>query len=409
MARTLQIKRGAKANLPTLAQGEFGFTTDTNAEELYIGNGSKNIQIARQDKVLPIEGGASNPLTGPLYFKDGQGCISAGDTGAQLYNFPDASDTTNGVWLGISNADGASKMVRVVGRVNGTETTYYLYGTNNKPTPAEIGAMPTSGGTFTGSVTHNAGTYLNASTYMKNGVFYNAYDTDGTACCILGINSTGQLTLGNSTYPHSGDTLVISPNGNTFIKAGTAIKFCNRGAATSDSTYKVLAWDTYGESCSYLTCRTNGVSHVGSSSCKWKNVYATNGTISTSDRNVKKNVEDMDDRYIQLFDLVRPVTYQFITGDRIHAGFIAQEVEEAMEKVGLTSEELGFFCKDVKVEIVQGEDGEEYQKEILDENGNPVYIYSLRYEEYIAIMAEKIRRLEANYEARLAALEAKLG
>lgn len=51
MARTFQIKRGAKANMPTLAQGEFGFVTDSGAEELYIGNGSENIQIARQDEM----------------------------------------------------------------------------------------------------------------------------------------------------------------------------------------------------------------------------------------------------------------------------------------------------------------------------------------------------------------------
>lgn len=51
MGKTIQIKRGAKSTMPTLAQGEFGFVTDANAEELHIGNGSKNIQIARQDAV----------------------------------------------------------------------------------------------------------------------------------------------------------------------------------------------------------------------------------------------------------------------------------------------------------------------------------------------------------------------
>jgi len=48
---TIQVKRGAKSTMPILHQGEFGFVTDTNAEELYIGNGSQNIQIARQDYV----------------------------------------------------------------------------------------------------------------------------------------------------------------------------------------------------------------------------------------------------------------------------------------------------------------------------------------------------------------------
>lgn len=51
MARTLQIKRGAKSTMPTLAQGELGFVTDSGAEELHVGTGSENIQIARQDYV----------------------------------------------------------------------------------------------------------------------------------------------------------------------------------------------------------------------------------------------------------------------------------------------------------------------------------------------------------------------
>lgn len=45
MARKFQIKRGLKANLPTLAQGEFAMTTDSGAEALWLGNGSENLKI----------------------------------------------------------------------------------------------------------------------------------------------------------------------------------------------------------------------------------------------------------------------------------------------------------------------------------------------------------------------------
>ena len=45
MARKFQIKRGLKANLPTLAQGEFAMTTDSGAEVLWLGTGSKNRKI----------------------------------------------------------------------------------------------------------------------------------------------------------------------------------------------------------------------------------------------------------------------------------------------------------------------------------------------------------------------------
>ena len=39
----IQIKRGSKAKLPTLAPGEFGLATD--AGELYIGGAGKNLHI----------------------------------------------------------------------------------------------------------------------------------------------------------------------------------------------------------------------------------------------------------------------------------------------------------------------------------------------------------------------------
>ena len=143
---------------------------------------------------------------------------------------------------------------------------------------------------------------------------------------------------------------------------------------------------------SYLKCAESDVSQLGGANYKWKALYATNGAIQTSDRNVKRNIQDMDDRYIQLFDLVRPVTYMLINGDRVHTGFISQEVEEAMAQVGLTAEELGFFCKDIKTRAVIDENGKRHEEEVLDDDGNPVYIYSLRYEEYIAIMAEKYKR-----------------
>jgi hypothetical protein len=74
--------------------------------------------------------------------------------------------------------------------------------------------------------------------------------------------------------------------------------------------------------------------------------------------------------------------------------------------VGLTAEELAFLCKDIKMQ--QDPDDEEKEIPVLDDKGQPVYGYSLRYEEYIAIMAEKIKRQEKtikDLEQRISVLE----
>lgn len=47
MSRKLQIKRGNAANLPNLSEGEFGLVLDQ--KKLYIGSGSKNLEIANAD------------------------------------------------------------------------------------------------------------------------------------------------------------------------------------------------------------------------------------------------------------------------------------------------------------------------------------------------------------------------
>lgn len=47
--KKLQIRRGAKSNLPTLSEGELGYCTDT--KEVYVGSGSGNTQLAKQTDV----------------------------------------------------------------------------------------------------------------------------------------------------------------------------------------------------------------------------------------------------------------------------------------------------------------------------------------------------------------------
>lgn len=162
----------------------------------------------------------------------------------------------------------------------------------------------------------------------------------------------------------------------------------------------------------------NGNLQLGSSNHRWGTVYANNGAISTSDRNMKNSIQRLDDRYIQMFMKLLPVSFKFNDGTsgRTHIGFISQDVESAMQEAGLTDIEFAGFCKDQKtipvektqeVELINPETGElEYKTVIYTEN-KPVdgeYIYSLRYEEFIALntlmiqkLMERVDALEAKY------------
>lgn len=115
---------------------------------------------------------------------------------------------------------------------------------------------------------------------------------------------------------------------------------------------------------------------LGSSLNPWGQIYANNSTISTSDANKKHDIEDLDARYVLLFDnlILRRFKFNNGTSNRYHPGFISQEVETALKLSGLDTQEFGGFVKDA------------------DKNGNDLYF--LRYEEFIPILAAKIKQLE---------------
>lgn len=134
---------------------------------------------------------------------------------------------------------------------------------------------------------------------------------------------------------------------------------------------------------------------LGHPSARWREVYAVTGSIQTSDRNLKDNIQSLTDKHLQFFLLLQPVSFTFKDGTsgRTHIGFISQDVEEAMAQVGLTDLDFAGFCKDIKCTYSTDENGKTVSEPILDENGNPEYIYSLRYEEFIAINTYAIQKL----------------
>lgn len=146
----------------------------------------------------------------------------------------------------------------------------------------------------------------------------------------------------------------------------------------------------------------SGLINLGKANYTWNQLYAANSTISTSDRNKKKDIADMSDTQINLFNKLKPVTYKMIDGasDRTHYGFVSQDVEDALLEVGLEGKDFAGFCKDTKV------DGG--GNKILDENGNEIYDYSLRYAEFIALNTYMIQKLQneiADLKAEIAELK----
>lgn len=73
--------------------------------------------------------------------------------------------------------------------------------------------------------------------------------------------------------------------------------------------------------------------------------YTNGGNLVTSDRRKKKNITDLDNRYMALLDNLSAATYQYKGNrpDLTNCGFIAQDVKAAMEKVGLSEKDFGGY------------------------------------------------------------------
>ena len=189
---------------------------------------------------------------------------------------------------------------------------------------------------------------------------------------------------------------------------------------------------------------------LGQSSARFDDIFATNGTIQTSDQNEKQQIASLTDAEIAAAKRISNGFKTFKWNDavtakgdnaRTHAGVIAQEVRTALEAEGLDAGKYAFFMSntwwehDVEVPAVEAVKA---QDAVLDDDGNIVTeaveaveaqdaytrtdIYDtadeapegatertrlgIRYPELLAFVGAATEQRLASIEARLTALEA---
>lgn len=118
------------------------------------------------------------------------------------------------------------------------------------------------------------------------------------------------------------------------------------------------------------------VYNLGSPNFVWSAIYCSTNELNGSDRNIKNSIEALPEKYVRMLELVEPKRYKLNSGTsgRFHTGFIAQEVEAAMQKCGITSQEFAGWA------AAKRKDGSE--------------TYFLRYSEFIPVLWAKVREQE---------------
>lgn len=124
---------------------------------------------------------------------------------------------------------------------------------------------------------------------------------------------------------------------------------------------------------------------LGYSGYRWKQIYAAAGSISTSDRNAKKDITELDNQSYDFVMGLKPSKYRFIENEsnRIHYGLIAQDVEILLGKLGIKTDDFAGFVKSPKIKV-----DEQTRKETIIDGE---YEYGLRYEEFIAPIIKAIQ------------------
>lgn len=137
--------------------------------------------------------------------------------------------------------------------------------------------------------------------------------------------------------------------------------------------------------------------------------YSSGGWKTTSDRRKKKDFQKLleDDRFERFFMLLQPMKYRFIENDKeIHIGFVAQDVEQAMMDCNISDEEF-YGLEHAALSKKDFESYEEWNK-FLDNNNGANDMYTLCYQEFIALNTAMIQKLQNrcnDFEQRLSALE----
>lgn len=139
--------------------------------------------------------------------------------------------------------------------------------------------------------------------------------------------------------------------------------------------------------------------------------YSSGGWKTTSDRRKKKDFRKLleDDRFERFFELLQPMEYRLIENDeKMHIGFVAQDVEQAMTDCDISENE--FYGLEHAVFSEKDFESNEEWKNFLERNGGANDMYTLCYQEFIALNTAMIQKLQNrcnDFERRLSALERK--
>jgi hypothetical protein len=186
------------------------------------------------------------------------------------------------------------------------------------------------------------------------------------------MNSTGDASFcadGNRSLvlnrkTSDGDLAVFLKDNTTVGSIFSYNGFLGIGSPSGNDAYLLLGSDFVAPATSTGTAR-DGAIDLGASGRRFKDIYATNGTINTSDRNEKQDIEELSEAEQRVAVACKGLLRKFRWKDaveekgddaRIHFGIIAQDLQAAFEAEGLDAGRYGMFINSTWTDEETGEE-----------------------------------------------------
>ena len=277
----------------------------------------------------------------------------------------------------------------------------------------------------------SSGNLLVGKTSANTGTVGAEFRSDGLG--VLGRSADYPLILNRTTS--DGGILLLRKDGTTVGNLGAYTSSLYIGTPNRSNilfgTNAIVPVNNTGGN------RDNAID-LGESSVRFDDIYATNGTIQTSDANEKQQIASLTDAEITAAKAISKLFKTFKWNDKVaekgdaartHAGVIAQDVAQAMTDAGLDAGNYAFFISttwwETQTEVPA-------VAEELDEDGNVIteaqeaYTRTdtydtleeapagatertrlgIRYPELLSFIGAATEQRLASIEARLDALEA---
>lgn len=167
---------------------------------------------------------------------------------------------------------------------------------------------------------------------------------------------------------------------------------------------------------SHFSCNSDAAMNLGWSLTRWNTLWASTGTIQTSDAREKTPVRPLNDaelsvakvlaKDIGIYQWLQSIEEKGVDGARLFCGQTVQFIIQKFTDAGLDWHRYSFICYDECVdgiEAVHDDDGNVIREAIAPGTD----IYSLRYDGLLMFISRGLAENQRLLEARIAALEAK--